>query len=86
MSVSTPFELFFDDQTEQVVDFRPVLAGELYGSLRDPTVFLQAGLDPEAGTLTWANGADFDPTVLHDWPEVCGELATRAAAWDKAIA
>jgi len=23
--------IVFDDQTEQVVDFRPVLAGELYG-------------------------------------------------------
>lgn len=76
----------FDDHTEQVVDFRPVLAGELYGPLRDPGVFLQARLDPEAGTLTWPNGADFDPAVLHDWPEVCGELALRAAAWDKAIA
>jgi uncharacterized protein DUF2442 len=76
----------FDDYTEQVVDFRPVLAGELYGPLRDPAVFLQACLDPEAGTLTWPNGADFDPAVLHDWPEVSSELALRAAAWDKAIA
>lgn len=78
--------IVFDDQTEQVVDFRPVLAGELYGPLRDNAVFLQARLDPEAGTLTWPNGADFDPAVLHDWPEVSGELAQRAAAWDKAIA
>ena len=78
--------IVFDDQTEQVVDFRPVLAGELYGPLRDPAVFLQARLDPEAGTLIWPNGADFDPAVLHDWPEVSGELALRAAAWDKAIA
>jgi len=76
----------FDDHTEQVIDFRPVLAGELYGPLRDTAVFLQVRLDLEAGTLTWPNGADFDPAVLHDWPEVCGELATRAAAWEKAIA
>jgi hypothetical protein len=78
--------IVFDDHTEQVVDFQPVLAGELYGPLRDPAVFLQAHLDPEAGTLTWPNGADFDPAVLHDWPEVRAELETRAAAWDKAIA
>jgi hypothetical protein len=75
----------FDERTEQVVDFRRVLAGELYGPLRDPAVFLHARLDPEAGTLTWPNGADFDPGVLHDWPEVRGELEMRAAAWDKAI-
>ena len=76
----------FDDRTEQVVDFGPVLAGELYGPLKDPAVFSQARLDPEAGTLVWPNGADFDPAALHDWPEVCGELTSRAAAWSKAIA
>src|SRR5258708_3713474 len=70
-----------DDHTEQVVDFQPVLAGELYGPLKVPAVFLQAHLDPEAGTLTWPNGADFDPAVLHDGPELRGELEMRAAAW-----
>ena len=76
----------FDDRTEQVVDFRPVLAGELYGPLKDPVVFSQVRLDPEARTLVWPNGADFDPAALHDWPEVCRELANRAAVWEKAIA
>jgi hypothetical protein len=76
----------FDDRSEQVVDFGPVLAGELYGPLKDRAVFNQARLDPEAGTLVWPNGADFDPAVLHDWPEVRDELATRAAAWGKVIA
>jgi hypothetical protein len=76
----------FDDYTEQVVDFRPVLAGELYGPLKDPAVFNLARLDPEAGTLVWPNGADFDPATLHDWPQVSSELATRAAAWGKALA
>jgi hypothetical protein len=31
----------------------------------------------------WPNGADFDPATLHDWPEVCDELAARAQAWDE---
>ena len=35
-------------------------------------------LDPEVKTLVWASGADFDPAVLHDWPE--HEAAFRAAA------
>jgi hypothetical protein len=24
----------------------------------------------EAGTLVWPNDADFDPSTLHDWPNV----------------
>ena len=31
---SYTIRIVFDDATEQVVDFRPVLAGELYGPLR----------------------------------------------------
>jgi hypothetical protein len=76
----------FDDRSVQVIDFGSVLAGELYGPLKDLGVFSQVGLDPDAHTLVWPNGADFDPAALHDWPEVCGELASRAAAWDQAIA
>jgi hypothetical protein len=83
---SYTIRIVFDDSTEQVVDFRPVLAGELYGPLRDPAVFHELRLDPEAGTLVWPNGADFDPATLHDWPEVRDEFGMRAAAWDNAIA
>jgi hypothetical protein len=61
----------FDDGAEQTVDFLPVLAGELYGPLRDLQLFNQVALDPEAHTLVWPNGADFDPATLHDWPQ-CG--------------
>lgn len=40
-----PFTLkvVFDDGSSQVIDFRPVLKGELYGPLKDPLVFDQAG-------------------------------------------
>ena len=58
----------FDDDTEQTIDFRPILAGELYGPLRNPEVFNQVRIDPEVATLVWPNGADFDPATLHDWP------------------
>jgi hypothetical protein len=43
----------FDDNTEQEIDFRPVLAGELYGPLRDPELFSQVRIDPEVETLVW---------------------------------
>ena len=29
----------FDDATQQLIDFEPVLRGELYGPLRDLTLF-----------------------------------------------
>jgi hypothetical protein len=29
----------FDDNSEQTIDFQPVLAGELYGGLRDLELF-----------------------------------------------
>ena len=72
----------FDDGSEQVIDFRPVLAGQLFGPLRDASVFEQVSLDPEVHTLVWPNGADFDPATLHDWPECVDLLAARAREWE----
>jgi hypothetical protein len=71
----------FEDGMEQRIDFQPVLKGVLFGPLQDLTVFNAVALDTEAGTLTWPNGADFDPAMLHDWPNVCSELAVRARNW-----
>ncbi len=68
----------FDDGTEQTIDFRPILAGELYGPLRDEQWFGKVRIDPEVHTLVWPNGADFDPATLHDWP--AHEQAFREAA------
>ena len=59
----------FEDQTSQTVDFEPILKGEIFGPLSDPTVFRQVRLDEEVHTVVWPNGADFDPATLHDWPD-----------------
>lgn len=72
----------FDDATEQVIDFRPILAGELYGPLHDLAVFNQVRIDPEVHTLVWPNGADFDPSTLHNWPENVDAFAARAREWE----
>jgi glycine/D-amino acid oxidase-like deaminating enzyme len=72
----------FDDNSEQVIDFEPVLAGELFRPLRELAVFQQVRLDPEVHTLVWPNGADFDPQTLHDWPEYAQALAARAKQWN----
>jgi hypothetical protein len=71
----------FEDGTAQVVDFRPVLAGQLFGPLADPGVFDQVRLDEESRTLVWPNGADFDPATLHDWPDEGPRLAALARTW-----
>jgi hypothetical protein len=71
----------FEDGAEQTIDFEPMLAGELYGPLRDLTLFNQVKIDPEARTLVWPNGADFDPATLHDWPEHEHEFRELARRW-----
>ena len=74
-------QIAFDDGAEQVIDFRPVLAGELYGPLLALPVFNQVRIDPEVHTLVWPNAADFDPATLHDWPQHASALAARARGW-----
>jgi hypothetical protein len=71
----------FADATEQVIDFRPMLAGELYGPLRDLSLFNKVRIDPEVHTLVWPNGADFDPTILHDWPTRGPAMRELAGGW-----
>lgn len=72
----------FDDATEQVINFRPVLSGELFKPLRDLSLFNQVRIDPEVQTLVWPNGADFDPATLHDWPQHVEAMTARAREWD----
>ena len=72
----------FDDGTEQLIDFLPILTGELFGPLRNKEFFAQVQIDAEVHTLVWPNGADFDPATLHDWPSVAPELIARAKQWE----
>jgi hypothetical protein len=83
--VVAPYTLrvVFEDGAEQVIDFRPVLAGEVYGPLRDPSLFARVRVDPEVHTLVWPNGADFDPATLYDWPEHADALRVCAEGWEK---
>ena len=74
----------FDDGAEQVIDFQGVLVGELFGPLRDASLFDKVRIDPEVHTLVWPNGADWDPASLHDWPEHLPELQKMAERWSLA--
>ncbi len=71
----------FADGSSQVIDFKPVLFGELYGALADAAFFGHVEVDEESHTLVWPNGADFDPAILHDWPRYGPELAKLAETW-----
>ena len=58
--------LTFTDGSEGVVDLGRWIRGSsgVFAALQDPAVFAQVRVDPEAGTITWPNGADLDPDVL----------------------
>ena len=76
----------FDDGVERRIDLSPILAGVLFGPLRDPAMFAQVRVDPEVHTVVWPNGADFDPATLHDWPAHEAAFREMAKRWEPARA
>jgi hypothetical protein len=77
-------EILFEDGLRRQINFLPVLEGELFGPLKDLTVFNQVRVDSEGYTLVWPNGADFDPATLHDWPDLETQLIEMARSWARA--
>ena len=58
--------LQFEDGIEGVTDLAPHLSFKgVFEPLRDPAYFAKVFVDPELSTITWPNGADFDPGVLY---------------------
>jgi hypothetical protein len=57
--------LTFTDGVVRELDLEPMLGEGVLASLHDPAVFAQVAIDPVAGTVSWPNGIDFDPDVLH---------------------
>uniref|UniRef100_A0A832M382 DUF2442 domain-containing protein n=1 Tax=Oscillatoriales cyanobacterium SpSt-402 TaxID=2282168 RepID=A0A832M382_9CYAN len=78
--IQGPFTLrvTFDDGKSQIINFRSVLNGALYGPLQDERLFNMVEIDPEVHTLVWPNGADFDPATLHDWPKYLASMQELA--------
>jgi hypothetical protein len=75
-------EVEFDDGAKRVIDFLPVLAGELFGPLRNVELFNRVTLDAEVHTLVWPNGADFDPATLHDWDDHLPGMLALVRRWE----
>lgn len=66
--------LTFTDGLARDVDFGDALGESVFEELREPTYFSQVTIDPITGTVTWPNGIDFDPDVLHgDHPPANGQ-------------
>jgi hypothetical protein len=58
--------LSFSDGSERVVDLAPLLWGPVFEEIaNNDDAFAEIRVDPERGTITWPNGADLDPDVLH---------------------
>ncbi|MES2881263.1 MAG: DUF2442 domain-containing protein [Bacteroidota bacterium] len=74
-------KIVFEDLHCQVINFLPILKGEIYGPLKKVQLFEKATIDDEIKTIVWPNGADFDPALLYDWDEHAEELAQRANSW-----
>jgi hypothetical protein len=71
--------LTFSDALVRELDFSEAVRdwGGVLEALRDPAFFGQVGVDPLAGTISWPNGVDFDPDVLHgDHAAASGRAAT----------
>ena len=83
LEIAGPYTLQvgFQDGVSRTIDLRSILEGEMYGPLRDPDLFSKVRIDPEAHTLVWPNGADFDPATLHDWPQVKDQFTAMARRW-----
>jgi len=58
--------LRFDDGTQGEVDLRGELWGEMFEPLIDVDVFRCVSVNPDTGTIEWANGADLAPEYLFE--------------------
>jgi len=76
-----PYELdvTFEDGLTRRINFSDVLEGHYWGPLKDLDLFNAVRI--ESHTLVWPNDADFDPSMLHDWPEVKDAMIAMAREW-----
>lgn len=58
--------LQFQDGVEGEIDLGPRLEFQgVFAPLRDPVYFARVRVNPELGTISWPNDADWDPLVLY---------------------
>jgi len=57
--------LTFADGLVRELDLDPALRGGILDQVREQELFDQVTVDSLSGTITWPNGVDLDPDVLH---------------------
>ena len=75
--------ILFNDKSEQVINFEPILRGKLLEPLQDLTVFNQVRLDAEIRNLVWPNDAAFDPETLRNWPQYRDDFIAKVQKWEQ---
>lgn len=70
----------FNDGVVREVDCSFLLHGTLGEPLREPDYFRQVRVDDESGTVTWPNGLDPAPEILHGDYEPPTPQPPRSAA------
>ena len=72
-------KITFDDASTQIIDFEPLLHGELFGPLRDLVMFNQVRLDPEIRNLVWPNDAGtIEPAITRRRIQQLGQLTVAS--------
>ena len=56
----------FNDGINGEIDLSNELEGEVFGPLKDKTLFKTVKVDPFLQTIVWDNGADLAPEFLYD--------------------
>jgi Protein of unknown function (DUF2442) len=57
--------VMFADGEVRDVDVTPLLDTEVFGPLRDESLFGEVRVDEELGTIAWPGGPDLDPDVIY---------------------
>lgn len=70
--------LRFADGLTGEIDLERELWGPVFVPMKDVAEFVKVRLEPDLGTIVWANGADFAPEFLYD--ELKSVLAAKSAA------
>lgn len=74
--------VIFEDKTIREICFKDVLGGELFRPLRKASYFKKVFVSEGIPTLTWPNGADFNPDHLYNWPDYIQQYIDRARRWE----
>lgn len=72
----------FEDDSTRTINFKPIVGYGMYRPLRDPKFFRKVYISETIPTLTWPNGADFNPDHLYSWEEYESIYLKRVREWE----